>query len=282
MPAPTAAQARKVAARVNRLVREADRNETAAVRALLADLEGVQDQLRTLVASRWGEPYASLATEVDTIMERARPIMAARLVASLAAARAGGSALIDGVADVLDVPVPVGEAIDDETLDRARATGLVRGILDLVDESVTFHLLAGVGKEAGLRAVLAAIGAKLVGSAVMGRAAERLAGAVRTEVGAAYGAASASRSERLERSGLVMRKRWLAYHRSGNRGGHLAVESRYAPGGSPGPIPFSDDFRVGTSRTPYPRGPGLPASEKRHCRCRSVPVAVEVPKRLAI
>lgn len=282
MPTPTEAQGRKVAARVNRLVREADRREADAVRSLLGDLDGVQEQLRSLVASRWGEPYASLAVEVDRIIVRARPIMAGRLAAALAAARAQGVGLVDAVADVLDVPVPVGEATDELT-DQARSLGIVRAVLDLVDEAVTFHLLrAMAAPENGLAVALSAIGARLVGSSVMGRAAERLAGSVRTEIGAAYGAASTARAERLKSSGLVLRKRWLAYHRNGSRSGHLAVEARYAPGGSPGPIPFTDDFRVGSNRTPYPRGPGLPAAEKRHCRCRSVPVAVEVPERIAV
>lgn len=280
----TAAQHRRVAARVNRLFTEADRAEAAIVADLRSTLSDLQGQVRSVVAGLWGSPVTAVDSEVRVAVRGWTERATGRLQAGLTRARADGRALIDGVAEVLDVAVPLTENAEREALEDAQAAAVVNGAGQLVADGVTFELLRAQGSEDSdpLPTVLAGIGSAVAGSSVFGRPAERLEGQARSVLGAAAGAATLARATAADRAGLTTHKRWIVQHDGKNRQEHLDAEARYSPGSIPGPIPWSEDFRVGAWSTPVPRGPGLPAGQKAHCQCRAVPVAVATPAAAAV
>jgi hypothetical protein len=76
-----------------------------------------------------------------------------------------------------------------------------------------------------------------------------------------------------------MLKEWLSVQDNDVRDTHAAADRAYRIGGSPGPIPIGEQFRVGGSFMAHPRDPAGDAGEVINCRCmqRFVPEARQSP-----
>ena len=71
-------------------------------------------------------------------------------------------------------------------------------------------------------------------------------------------------------------KEWLATGDARTRSSHLGAWASYSEGGSPGPIPMDEPFRVGGAEMMYP-GENGPPEEVCNCRCTSIPFFREFP-----
>lgn len=74
-------------------------------------------------------------------------------------------------------------------------------------------------------------------------------------------------------------KEWLATSDARTRSSHLSAWAKYSEGGSPGPIPIDEPFRVDGAELMYPGDSslGAPAETVCNCRCTSIPFFREFP-----
>lgn len=275
---------RQIDARIRRRTREADQAEAGLVAGLLADLAVLQTEVRALLADQSTAPTGVLLAAVEARVAAHTGTLVAATVDHLRAAAAQGAAVIDEVLAMAGLALPLVAPDHQALIDRLtrQARILIGRSTDLVTLATANQVALLHAGTQDLAATLAAVGTELTGSTVFGRAAERLAGATTALTGEAFGAAQAARADETHltrtaealtpTSRVILLKRWISSHKRDARHPHAAAEARYGPGGTIGPIPYSDDFRVGTWRTPYPRGPGLPGAQKVHCGCRVQPV----------
>lgn len=272
----TAAEQRKVNARVNRLLREADRAEDALVAELHAEMRLLQLDVRSLVIEQAGSNYAKLLAELDRRIGDRIDDIASKTAAGIARAATGGASLVDAAlaaAGARAPTVPTTNKIGAHFAARGRR--LVAAVGEMIHAGGSSHLLLLASGRQDAAATLRAVGTELAGTPVFGRPAAHLELIARTESGSAYGAGSHDRlTERKDDAEL--RKRWIGSHRKTRRSHHAALESRHAPGGEVGPIDVDENYRLGRYSTPYPKGPGLPGVEKVRCGCRSIPVVTAV------
>lgn len=280
---------RQIEARTHRRLREADTLEAAMVASLLDELAALQTEIRQTVSDQAGAPFTTALAAVDTRIGVRTRAMLAIATEAITAAAAQGVAIIDDLVDMgrLGLRLPAASTGEVTARIAGYAGVLIPRATDLARLATVSQLALLAGGRQDLAATLDAIGTAPRGSKVFGRAAERLAGATTALTGEAYGAAQQIRADEVaqalsttgpirEATGTrrrpVLLKRWISSHKTDARDTHADTEARYGHGGSIGPIPYSDDFRVGVYTTPYPRGPGLPGAQKVHCGCRTAPV----------
>lgn len=268
--------ARRLEARVRRRIREADQDERLMVATVTAQLGQLQATIREVVAGQSTAPFPVVINDIDRRVTVAAAAITGGVNDHVALAAGFGSGLID---ELLALAGTTGRlpAADHTSLLARLGTHteiLVTSALGLVTMATSSQLALLQSGRQDLAATLAAIGGRLGGSVVFGRAAERLTGATTALTGEAFGHAQQDRAvTHPDRDRLA--KRWISSHKADARSTHSTAEARYSPGGSIGPIPYGDDFAVGPYRAPYPRGPGLPGAQKVHCGCRLLPVITE-------
>lgn len=280
---------RRVNARVGRLAREADSLEQALLGALTDELFGLQAEIREVLTSRSRTPFAVALADVERRVALRTSAMVLVTVDGVSEAAARGAGIIDELVAMVGAPVGLASPAHAELVNRIgrQARILIARATDLVTMATSSQLALLQGDRQDLAATLEAVGTQLEGSVVFGRAAERLTGATLALTGDAFGEAQEARAlevetalqdlalERKGRRPSLLLKRWISSHKRDARDSHRDAEARYGPGGSVGPIPYGEDFRVGSWRTPWPRGPGLPGAQKIHCGCRLVPVLAD-------
>lgn len=271
----TAATVRRFDARARRRLREADTAERALVADLRSQLLVLQADLRDVFAGNAAAPFPIVLTNVERRVAATTATMVASTSDHLAANATAGAALVDELLGIAGSYARLPAADHGPLLARIsrHARLLLTSATDIITMAASSQLSLLQADRQTLTATLDAIGTRLEGSVVLGRAAERVAGASTALTGEAFGQAQNDRAE-THPDGHALRKRWVSSHKSDARSEHTRAEGRYMVGGSIGPIPYRDDFTVGPYRTPYPRGPGLPGAQKVHCGCRSVPVLI--------
>jgi HK97 family phage portal protein len=85
-----------------------------------------------------------------------------------------------------------------------------------------------------------------------------------------HGAMSAANNTFFKRTGATMRE-WWATADDRTRDSHLQAWNRYSEGGTPGPIPFDENFIVGGASMRYPGDKSAPLGEFINCRCVEIP-----------
>lgn len=273
-PSASPEVARRVAARVNRLVREADQAEADLARALLADLHAAQGELRRLVVDVADQPLAVALDAAETRLAATEVTMLGRLSPSLETLAGLGTALVDDAlavagASVALLAAPLRPLVESTT---AHLAVLVGAAVTGVRVRLSAQLLALASGAATPVGTARAVGIKLSGSPVFATPATRVRLAVHAEGGQLHAEAAQRRMAEVADEGVEVRKRWLWSHRPGGRPDHAAAEARYAPGSAPGPIPVDEDFTVAGHSAAYPRSAALPGSQRYGCGCRSVPV----------
>lgn len=266
----TAATLRRLDATVARLLDEADRAEDAAVSALTAQLRRLQAAVRDQLA----DGDASFAV----VSQRIQPALAAARTGLVEAFAAGVNEAADAAVSLVDEtltlippasplpPVTVVTVLDEAGA--ARSLVYVDDVLADVRRQIDLEVLRLVSGEAELAEVLGRVGTDPAGSSVFGRAAERLQGVARAEMGRAHSEHLQAHLEAAADAEPRLMKRWVSARGPRARPRHLAVEQQ-------GAIPVDKRFTVGRFSALGPRMPGLPGIERIHCRCRVVPVFTE-------
>lgn len=267
---PTSAEAREFSRRIGQLTKAAAQAEQADVAGLLTELAKVQRDLRGVVVS--GDGVAVMVARMETRLGTLESVITRMFVDAVPSAVARGVGMIDGglVAAGLDAAAPL--VVDVATGPTMTLRTVARQQVADLQSKVVYQLTRLTGPNpAAVDDLLRAIGTQLKGSDVFGGPAARAAGAFRTIVGDVTGLAMSERAGIVEEAGGPRTlKRWV--HTAGRlepRTDHITAASRYAAG-----IPWGQKFEVGSYRTPRPRGPGLPGSQRFGCRCQVAPVLV--------
>jgi hypothetical protein len=252
--------------RVSALLRAAATAERDDLARVLAEIHAAQVDMAGMMAGS-----DAFGVKVATAQRRLVALEAAvsgMIGEALPSAALRGVGLVDAGLDAAGLAVRAGTVPEsvDAAVEAMRA-GARKHIAD-VHARVVHELMLGRDDVA---AVVRAIGSELRGSPVFGGPASFLAGQLRASLGDVTGAAVTSRSAELEAAGGPRTlKRWV--HTAGikePRQSHVTAASRYAAG-----IPWGQKFEIGSYRTMYPRGAGLPGTHRFGCRCQVAPVLV--------
>lgn len=231
------------------MIAAAERHELQTYRSLRAGLEDLRKDVRAVLVQAEAQP-AALVLQVMGDRVRLWTTATKPLIVSAVneAANAGALAVEEVTREATELDLPV--------LSEARIGESVDAIGKNLSIGLVSQVVALAGGTQNLSATLGSVGRE---SPIFGRAIERITGLAAAEMGFGWGAA-------MQRRGNAgMKKRWALGKNRNHRRTHADVSRR-------DPIPWSAKFQVGGYETPYPRGPGLPARETRHCACRLVPV----------
>ncbi|MGH2794822.1 MAG: hypothetical protein ACRDKG_11010 [Actinomycetota bacterium] len=261
--------ARRVATRQTKLLRAADQRELELLRRLASILRLAQEQIRIAIAAM-GErsgaaAYLTFNQQIAGVLAGAENSLQLALTRALTNAAADGAALVDETIEAADLIVPVAAASTDGVaeLGIAAVPLILEEPIQIATRAARLQALKVSNGQMTVAAALAAVGTKLLGSRVFGRAIERLTGSASAELGGTHSAAAQRRAAQVARGGVELRKRWVAWHRASARRHHLDAEARYRDG-----IPIGEKFVIGRFQTHGPRMAGLPGLERKHCRCR--------------
>lgn len=94
---------------------------------------------------------------------------------------------------------------------------------------------------------------------------------VRTELVGAFNTASQLGQARLAHDLPGIQKTWRSARDGRVRDAHRLADERYSAGGEVGPIPFEQDFEVGSEACAFPHDPRLTARSRVNCRCIAMP-----------
>lgn len=261
---------RRLDATVGRLLDEADQVEDAAASTLTAQLRRLQAAVRDQLAED-ATSFAVVSQRIQPALAGARAGMAEAFAAGVSESAAKAAALVDETLALMPSvsplpPVTVVTVLDEAGV--ARSMVYVDDVLADLRRNIDLEVLRLVSGEADLAEILGRVGTDPAGSTVFGRAAERLHGVARAEMGRAHSEHLQALLEPAAEAAPGLMKRWVSARGPRARARHLAVEQQ-------GAIPVNKRFTVGRFSALGPRMPGLPGIERIHCRCRVVPVFTE-------
>jgi len=265
---PSASEVRKFDRRVSVLLRQAATAERDELLAIADAIREAQKDLREVAAA--GDAFA---IQLDRTARRLTALdeTVARLIDdAVPAAAQRGVSLVDDALDVIAAGTRTQAVIDPLDGAIAQAKASTRKHLQDLNTRMVYELSRLRGPQAvPLDEVLAAIGTKLRGSPVFGAPSAFISGAVRATLGDVLGQAISTRSQQLaDRDGIRTLKRWVHDPTVDEaRESHVRASARYAAG-----IPWDQKFEIGSYRTLYPRGAGLPGAHRFGCRCQVAPV----------
>ena len=104
----------------------------------------------------------------------------------------------------------------------------------------------------------------------MGPIANQAERIVRTEMNQAFSIAARVRGNEIAADVPGMLHYWRSARDGRVRDTHATADSRYRPGGSPGPIPWNKPFSVGGTSMRNPHDPRGGAANNVNCRCVAI------------
>jgi hypothetical protein len=259
--------ARQFDREISRLIREAAAAEADDVARLLREITAVQSNMRQVLLS--GDDVATMIARMEVRLSTLEQSMTRMFVDAVPGAVVRGSGMVDAGLAAVGVPAATPAVVDVGTGPALTLRSVAHQQVADLQQKVVYSITRLTGPNpAGLDDVLRAVGGKLQGSQVFGGPAARSAGALRAVLGDVTGAAMTERSNLIAAAGGQRTlKRWVHQGARNPRSAHVAAASRYRDG-----IPWDEKFRVGSYRTPHPRGPGLPGPQRFGCHCQVAPV----------
>lgn len=264
---PTSSEAREFDRRIRQLIKQAADAEQADVDRLLRQVAAVQRDLRTVVTS--GDGVAVMVARAETRLATLEQVLGRMFVDAVPDAVTRGTGMID--AGLAAVGIDAGSAavvVDVGNGPTMTLRTVARQQVADLQTKVVYQLTRLTGPNpVGVDDILRAFGTKLHGSQVFAGPAARTAGALQAILGDVAGLALTERAALVEQAGGPRTlKRWV--HASGVR----EPRPEHVAAANQPPIPWGQNFVVGSYRTPRPRGPGLPGPQRFGCRCQVVPV----------
>lgn len=263
---PSTAETREFDRRIGQLIKAAADAEQADVDRILRQIAEVQRDLRSVVTS--GDGVAVMVARAEKRLETLEQVLGRMFVDAVPDAVARGAGMIDTALAAVDIAAGAPIVVDVGTGPTLTLRTVAHQQVADLQAKVVYQLTRLTGPNpAGLDDILRAIGTQLNGSQVFGGPAARATAAFQAIIGDVTGLATTERAGIVEEAGGPRTlKRWV--HASGvrePRADHVAA-ARQAP------IPWGQNFVVGSYRTPRPRGPGLPGPQRFGCRCQVAPV----------
>lgn len=266
---PSTAEAREFDRRIAQLIKAAAEAEQADVDRILGQIAAVQRDLRAVVTS--GDGVAVMVARAEKRLETLEDVLGRIFVDAVPDAVARGAGMIDAGFTAVGLDAGAATVVDVGTGPTLTLRTVARQQVADLQAKVVYQLTRLTGPNpAGVDDILRAIGSRLNGSQVFGGPAARAAAAFEAIVGDVTGLAMTERAGIVDQAGGPRTlKRWV--HSSGvrePRADHVAAAARP-------PIPWGQNFIVGSYRTPRPRGPGLPGPQRFGCRCQVAPALAQ-------